>query len=60
MKPDFSKIDYKESGKSTLSDAAWEKQNIISSDWQTAEKIPVKPVFTRKYLEIWRTSNPAR
>ena len=51
VKPDFSKIDFKESGKASLSDAVWEKQNKISSDWQTAEKIPVKPVFTRKDID---------
>ncbi len=51
IKPDFSKIDYKEPGKSTISDEAWEKQNKISSDWQTAEKIPVKPVYTRKDID---------
>lgn len=51
IKPDFSKIDYKEPGKSTISDEAWEKQNKISSDWQTAEKIPVKSVFTRKDID---------
>ena len=51
MKPDFSKIDFKDSGKSTLNDAGWEKQNKMSSDWQTAEKIPVKPVYTRKDID---------
>ncbi len=51
IRPDFSKIDYKEPGKSTISDEAWEKQNKISSDWQTAEKIPVKSVFTRKDID---------
>ncbi|NQT58413.1 MAG: methylmalonyl-CoA mutase [Bacteroidetes bacterium] len=51
IKPDFSKIDYKEPGKSTISDEAWEKQHKIASDWQTAEKIPVKSVFTRKDID---------
>ncbi|MBE9511122.1 MAG: methylmalonyl-CoA mutase, partial [Bacteroidetes bacterium] len=51
MKPDFSKIDFKEFRKSSLNDAGWEKQNQISSDWQTSEKIPVKPVYTRKDID---------
>ena len=51
IKPDFSKIDFKDSGKSSLNDATWEKQHKIASDWQTAEKIPVKSVFTRKDID---------
>ncbi|MCD6566509.1 MAG: methylmalonyl-CoA mutase [Bacteroidales bacterium] len=51
MKPDFSKIDFQNSGKSSLNDAGWEKQTKISSDWQTAEKISVKSVFTRKDID---------
>ena len=51
MKPDFSKIDFQNSGKSSLHDVGWEKQNKISSDWQTAEKIPVKQVYTRKDID---------
>lgn len=51
IKPDFSKIEFNKSGKSALSDAAWEKQNNISSDWLTAEKISVKSVFTRKDID---------
>lgn len=51
IKPDFSKIEFNKSGKSALSDAAWEKENNISSDWLTAEKISVKSVFTRKDID---------
>ena len=51
MKPDFSKIDFQNSGKLSLNDATWEKRNKISSDWQTAEKISVKSVFTRKDID---------
>jgi len=51
MKPDFSKIDFQNSGKSSLHDVGWEKQNKISSDWQTSENIPVKQVYTRKDID---------
>lgn len=51
MKPNFLKIEFKEFGKSSVNDAAWEKQHQISSDWQTSEKIPVKPVYTRKDID---------
>lgn len=51
MKPDFSKIDFRDFKKSSLSGTGWEKQHQTSSLWQTAEKIPVKPVFTLKDIE---------
>ncbi len=51
IKPDFSKIDFKNSGKSSLNDVGWEKKNKIPSDWQTAENIPVKQVYTRKDID---------
>ena len=51
IKPDFSKIDFQNSGKSSLHDVGWEKQNKISSDWQTSENIPVKQVYTRKDID---------
>ncbi len=51
MKPDFSRIDFRDFKKTSLSNTGWEKHHQTSSVWQTAEKIPVKPVFTRKDIE---------
>lgn len=51
MKPDFSRIDFRDFKKTSLSNTGWEKHHQTSSLWQTAEKIPVKPVFTRKDIE---------
>lgn len=46
MRPDFSKIDYKDIQKETSSPPANEKQ----TSWQTAEQIAVKAVYTEQDL----------
>jgi methylmalonyl-CoA mutase len=51
MKPDFSKINIKEPSGSNVSGKEWAEKNHISKDWETPEKIPVKPVYTKEDLE---------
>ena len=51
MRPDFKNIDIKQALKAQKDIANWEKENHISYSWQTAEKIPVKQVYTQADLE---------
>ncbi|MCK4638666.1 MAG: methylmalonyl-CoA mutase, partial [Bacteroidales bacterium] len=50
MKPNFKNINFQSSPKSSLSGKEWEKENHISSNWMTPERIPVKSVFTKDDL----------
>ncbi len=47
MRPDFSKVSYKNSSKP----AQKAEGNISGNSWMTSEQIPVKPVYTEKDLE---------
>jgi methylmalonyl-CoA mutase len=49
MKPNFQKINYKTPGH-RVSATEWERLHNKGEDWQTAEGIPVKPVFTSEDL----------
>ncbi|MCF8230973.1 MAG: methylmalonyl-CoA mutase [Bacteroidales bacterium] len=51
MKPNFKNIDIKRSPKSSLEPKEWEKQNGITADWETPEKINVKSAYTKADLE---------
>lgn len=51
MRPDFSKIDFKNAPKVDQDFKEWAKQNDIDAEWLTAEQIPVKPVYTKEDLE---------
>ena len=50
MKPNFNKINIRSFGKPHLSAYEWERANHIEPGWIPAEKIPVKPVYTRNDL----------
>ena len=50
MKPNFKNINFQSSPKPSLSGKEWEKENHISSNWMTPERIPVKSVFTKDDL----------
>ncbi|MCD4680579.1 MAG: methylmalonyl-CoA mutase, partial [Bacteroidales bacterium] len=50
MRPDFSKINIKQSYKSNLSEKDWKKANVRGEDWMTAENIAVKGVYTKDDL----------
>ncbi|MBE9481194.1 MAG: methylmalonyl-CoA mutase [Bacteroidetes bacterium] len=50
MKPNFKNINFQSSPKSSLSGKEWKKENHISSNWMTPERIPVKSVFTKDDL----------
>jgi len=45
MKPDFKNIDYKSINKNSESFTEWEKDNDIKENWNTPEKIDLKPVY---------------
>ena len=51
MRPDFSKVDFREGKDSKESFAQWEKENDIQKTWKTPEQIDVKPVYGMKDLE---------
>ena len=46
MKPNFRKIQIKSPAGNNLSGMEWEEQHHIETEWMTAEKIPVKGVYT--------------
>jgi len=46
MKPNFQKINYKATAGQKIGAREWELQNRKVEDWQTAEGIPVKHVYT--------------
>jgi len=51
MKPNFKNIEIKSKPQYQLDIDAWEKDNRIINNWETPEKIAVKPVYTSKDLE---------
>jgi len=50
MKPNFNKINFKSVQQSSVSGQEWSEKKNITFDWVTAEKIPVKSVFTKDDL----------
>ena len=48
MKPDFKKINFREATDSSKNLKSWEKENLIEKDWETPERILVKPVYTKE------------
>jgi len=51
MRPNFKNIEIKSKPQYQLDIDAWEKDNRIINNWETPEKIAVKPVYTSKDLE---------
>jgi len=51
MKPNFSQIDIKNIRKGNKDIKTWEHDNHIEKDWNTPEKIAVKPVYTAADLK---------
>ncbi len=51
MRPNFSKVDFREAKENQESFEQWEKENDISKTWKTPEQIDVKPVYGKKDLE---------
>jgi len=50
MKPNFHHIQIKSPSGNALSGMAWQEHHHITGEWMTAEKIPVKGVFTKDDL----------
>ncbi|MBL7102959.1 MAG: methylmalonyl-CoA mutase [Bacteroidales bacterium] len=50
MKPNFHNINIKTKVKSIMTTKEWEYENRNTKDWMTAEKIPVKSVYTKDDL----------
>ena len=48
MKPDFKNINFREATDSSKNLKSWEKENLIEKDWETPERILVKPVYTKE------------
>ena len=51
MRPDFTKVDFRQAKEKHESFAQWEKENHIEKNWKTPEQIDVKPAYGRKDLE---------
>ncbi|MEZ5083044.1 MAG: methylmalonyl-CoA mutase [Bacteroidales bacterium] len=51
MKPNFHNINIKSKSKTTPDIKQWAMDNRITNDWQTAEKIDVKGVYTKADLD---------
>ena len=51
MRPDFSKVNFKQKKQNEQSFAEWAKENNIDTSWLTTEQIPVKPVYGKEDLE---------
>jgi len=51
MKPNFSQINIKDNLKKEKDISSWEHDNHIKKDWDTPEKISVKPAYTSADLE---------
>ena len=51
MKPDFSKIAFKSTKRSSQNSKNWEKENLVEHDWETPEHILVKPVYSKEDIE---------
>ncbi|MBI5218715.1 MAG: methylmalonyl-CoA mutase [Bacteroidia bacterium] len=50
MKPDFTKINFKETSLNKGSVKEWEKANHVEKDWLTPEQIPLKKIYTKEDL----------
>ena len=50
MRPDFSKVNFKQKKQNEQSFAEWAKENNIDTSWLTVEQIPVKPVYGKEDL----------
>ena len=50
MRPDFSKVNFKQKKQNEQSFAEWAKENNIDTSWLTTEQIPVKPVYGKEDL----------
>ncbi len=59
MKPNFKNINIHSIPDPNTSQAEWEKENGINADWETPEKINVKPVYTAADLESMEHLNYA-
>ena len=51
MKPNFHNININSGSQESVDIKTWEQSNNISRDWQTAERISVKGVYTKADLE---------
>ena len=51
MRPDFTKVDFRQAKEKHESFAQWEKENHIEKNWETPEQIDVKPAYGKKDLE---------
>ncbi|MCB0824134.1 MAG: methylmalonyl-CoA mutase [Bacteroidales bacterium] len=51
MKPNFHNINIKAKAKTEADTQKWEKDNHIAANWTPAEKIPIKPVYTKADLK---------
>ena len=51
MRPDFTKVDFRQAKEKHESFAQWEKENHIEKNWKTPEQIDVKPAYGKKDLE---------
>lgn len=51
MRPDFSKVNFRETKENKETFEQWEKENDIRKTWKTPEQIDVKPVYGKKDLE---------
>jgi len=51
MKPNFHNIDIRSGSGKSVSAQDWEHENHISHDWEPAEKIPVKSVYSKEDLK---------
>jgi len=51
MRPDFSKVNFREQQGNAKSFTQWEKENDIQQSWKTPEQIDVKPVYGLKDLD---------
>ncbi len=58
MKPDFKSINIRESQQNT-DVSAWEKAHGIEKNWETPEKIKVKPVYTKEDISSYQHLNYA-
>ena len=51
MRPDFSKVNFREQKETPETFEQWEKENNIQQSWMTPEQINVKPVYGLKDLD---------
>ncbi|MBR3725856.1 MAG: methylmalonyl-CoA mutase [Bacteroidales bacterium] len=50
MRPDFSKVNFRETKENKESFVKWEEENNIQKSWKTPEQIDVKPVYGKEDL----------